>query len=451
MHLLFENLVPNMILHWTGKFKGIDEGVGHYRLPGAVWDKIGELTAASAKTIPSAFVGTIPDIAQDRYLYKAEAYAFWAQYIAPIVLKNRLPQVYYRHFLLMREIIILCIQIDVTAAEVDELERMVNQWVADYERLYYQYQYDRLPACPLTIHALLHLPFYLRRTGPLCNSWTFVTERFCGRLLPAVKNRYQPYEHMDYYISRRAQMQAVCHIFGLPMLPRSTVKWRFNGRERLSSRELMYPDFQHVILGSPVKRHPPVDVQLTNQMITYFGTTYSREEWSEERQEVLRRIDFDTLVRYGRFRLTDDGDRIRTASSVERSPLARDNSFIRYDLLPDANARFRHRPDVPVRVTHYGRVLDAYYLEFIEDIENNTRRPFVLARVMECVTGGLDAALPENPYVVYNRMRSPSIIHIHTINAVIGRIQVEPNTWAIIDASRHGARTQFVDDDDDDE
>jgi hypothetical protein len=37
--------------------------------------------------------------------------------------------------------------------------------------------------------------------------------------------------------------------------------------------------------------------------------------------------------------------------------------------LPDANAAFRNRPDNPVRVTHYGQVLDVFYVEFIEDEE----------------------------------------------------------------------------------
>ncbi|KAF8600751.1 hypothetical protein BDV93DRAFT_403113, partial [Ceratobasidium sp. AG-I] len=32
MHLIYENLVPNLILHWTGAFKRLDEGSGNYRL-----------------------------------------------------------------------------------------------------------------------------------------------------------------------------------------------------------------------------------------------------------------------------------------------------------------------------------------------------------------------------------------------------------------------------------
>ena len=44
-----------------------------------------------------------------------------------------------------------------------------------------------------------------------------------------------------------------------------------------------------------------------------------------------------------------------------------DRVFFQYDLLPDANQRFVNQPDEPIRVTHYGRVLDVYYVEFIKD------------------------------------------------------------------------------------
>lgn len=97
MHLLFENLIPNMIRHWTGQFKGLNQGTGNYQLSDAAWTAIGQLTAKAARTIPPAFVGTIPNIAQDGNLFQAEAYSFWFQYITPIVLKDRLPNRYYQY------------------------------------------------------------------------------------------------------------------------------------------------------------------------------------------------------------------------------------------------------------------------------------------------------------------------------------------------------------------
>jgi hypothetical protein len=55
MHLIFENLVPNLIWHYTGDFKGLDIGTESYELPKSVWETIADATAQSRDTIPSDF------------------------------------------------------------------------------------------------------------------------------------------------------------------------------------------------------------------------------------------------------------------------------------------------------------------------------------------------------------------------------------------------------------
>ncbi|KAG8689561.1 hypothetical protein FRC11_001934 [Ceratobasidium sp. 423] len=201
------------------------------------------------------------------------------------------------------------------------------------------------------------------------------------------------------------------------------------------------------MVGTPIDLHIPVTKKLTDQFTKYFGTVYQEMELNGE--ELRARIDFDTLVRYGRFRLAGDGDHIRTAKSIEINPDARDNSFVRYDLLPDANASYEDLPEVQVRRTHYGQVLDIYYVEFIVDLNDpeDTREPYLLVRVKECVTGGLDATLRENPLVTYRQMESAEMIHIESINAIVGRADLGNRNWVIIDRSRNGSHTQFVDED----
>ncbi|KAG8730856.1 hypothetical protein FRC11_005639 [Ceratobasidium sp. 423] len=133
MHLLFENLVLNMIQHWTSRFKGLSQGMGNYELAPDDWAEIGQLTAQVTNTIPSEFIGMLPDIAQDENLYKAEAYTFWVQYLALILLEGWLPERYYEHFLLMCKIIILTLQFELTYDNVEQLQAMVNTWVVQYE------------------------------------------------------------------------------------------------------------------------------------------------------------------------------------------------------------------------------------------------------------------------------------------------------------------------------
>ncbi|QRV77986.1 Transposase family Tnp2 protein [Ceratobasidium sp. AG-Ba] len=453
MHLFFENLVPNMIAHWTGKFKQLDQGTGNYELAAGLWDEIGELTAQAGALIPYRFVGTLPDIAKDQNLYKAEAYSFWWQYLGPILLKDRLNQPYYDHYLLSREIVLRSVKLSITREEVGELEEMVVRWVTEYERYYYQHDYERLRACPLTIHALLHIVHYIRHIGPPCYSWAFGTERFCGLVLRAVKNRLQPGEQIDNWVLRRAQMQAVCFKHGLPRPGRSTVKWRYEGGERLSEHEFMHPAFNNIILGLPVRRNVQADRRLKGLLFRYFRVPYAGRQFTPE--DLRARIDLDTLVSYGRFRMADDGDRIRTVSAVDtakRSRMgARDNSFVRLTLVPDENASDILGSDVPIEVVYYSRLMNIYYIEFIEDIENDIRKPFLLARVELCKdTNGVDATDPETPSVTYRRLDSDDLFHIATIEAVVGRVKINNSEWAIVDCSRDGARTDFRDEEGED-
>ncbi|QRV98769.1 Transposase family tnp2 [Ceratobasidium sp. AG-Ba] len=136
MHLIFENLIPNMVSHWKGTFKWITEGDEPYIIAQDAWKVIGERTAAATKTIPAQFIGTIPDIDKDFGLYKAEAHSFWFTHLAPILLNGVLPREYYLHFLAMREIIVWCLELEITLAQVDALEEKIRAWVQDYERLY---------------------------------------------------------------------------------------------------------------------------------------------------------------------------------------------------------------------------------------------------------------------------------------------------------------------------
>jgi hypothetical protein len=93
------------------------------------------------------------------------------------------------------------------------------------------------------------MPYYIRQTGPLWGSWAFVMERFCGHLLPAVKNRVRPYEHLNNYVQRRAQMQIVSQVYDLPSLARPRVNYTYQGGEMLSSHEKMYNECKSQVLS----------------------------------------------------------------------------------------------------------------------------------------------------------------------------------------------------------
>ena len=52
MHLIWENLIPNLIEFWTGAFKDlVHEGKG-YVIASHAWEEVGAATAACGQTIP---------------------------------------------------------------------------------------------------------------------------------------------------------------------------------------------------------------------------------------------------------------------------------------------------------------------------------------------------------------------------------------------------------------
>jgi hypothetical protein len=88
MHLIFENLVPNLTLLWLGNFKGLDKNQ-QFVFSKTVWEAIGLATATSQSTIPSSYGAAVPNIATNRSSFSAETWSQWALFVGPIVLNGR--------------------------------------------------------------------------------------------------------------------------------------------------------------------------------------------------------------------------------------------------------------------------------------------------------------------------------------------------------------------------
>lgn len=134
LHLFAENLVPNMLDIWTGRFKGQDEGSGEYLIDAESWSQIGQETEEAVKDIPSSFVRALGNIAMDRAGYTAESYAFWFMYLAPHLLLGRFRNMqYYDHAMGLVDIMKTTLQFSLTTEEVDVLEVKCRNWALKYE------------------------------------------------------------------------------------------------------------------------------------------------------------------------------------------------------------------------------------------------------------------------------------------------------------------------------
>ena len=135
MHLIWENTIPNLILLWTGEFKGLDEGVEDYQFSPKVWEAIGTATAAAGSTIPSAFCTRPPNIVINKSACTAESWSFWALFIGPVLLRRRFSHgKYYQHFIKLVTLLNICLQFEITADEIETLREGFIKWVEDYEK-----------------------------------------------------------------------------------------------------------------------------------------------------------------------------------------------------------------------------------------------------------------------------------------------------------------------------
>ena len=135
MHLIFENLIKNLVLLWTGKFKDLDEGSGDYVLSPRVWEAIGEATATSGSTIPSAYGARPQNVAQDKSQINADSWSFWALYLGPVLLRGRFTSLrYYTHFVDLVKLITLCLQFEITNQEITRVRVGFQKWVETYEK-----------------------------------------------------------------------------------------------------------------------------------------------------------------------------------------------------------------------------------------------------------------------------------------------------------------------------
>lgn len=135
MHLIFENLVPNLLQHYTGDFKGLDTGTETYELPKGVWEAIGDAAAWSGDTIPSSFGARMPNIFTERSSMMAETWSFWITYLGPILLRDRFSDVvYYNHFLKLSHIVRLCMSYEMKRSDIHLIRSGFIEWVQEYKK-----------------------------------------------------------------------------------------------------------------------------------------------------------------------------------------------------------------------------------------------------------------------------------------------------------------------------
>ncbi|KAF8607416.1 hypothetical protein BDV93DRAFT_531830 [Ceratobasidium sp. AG-I] len=136
MHLIFENVLPELLDLWTrsGRWKGFGTGHEDYLLPPKLWGEIGAACAASGDTIPAAFGCRVPNLKEKRHEKTSESMLLFATLLGPALLRDRFARPrYYTHFLRLVKLINLCMGFEVTFDQVGEIRDGFAQWVQEFE------------------------------------------------------------------------------------------------------------------------------------------------------------------------------------------------------------------------------------------------------------------------------------------------------------------------------
>ncbi|KAI9449315.1 hypothetical protein BJY52DRAFT_1206401 [Lactarius psammicola] len=405
MHLIWENTIKNLILHWTCDFKGLNQGKESYELSKAIWEGIGTITASSGSTIPSAYGSRVPNIARDRYMCTADMWSFWTLYISPVLLWCQFHNVkYYKHFILLVKLLTMCLKFKITDEEIDFVRNGFVDWVENYERFYYQHDTGRVSACPVTIHALLHIADSIKTCGPVWCYWAFPMERYCNRLKPAIRNRQTPYASIDRYVLEDAQLTQIKAIYGL------------------ADELTLQPQSRGLPMGAYES--------------PYFSTIRKYlqqariEEWGK-----VQRVD------------SEAGDTIHSLGLIQPTADRRDATFVRYVMLVDRFAHMRRRKPKLEPQTFYGQLEHLYLITFAcSDTQVDPQKPIILAAIRNCKIKdpgptdleGLDIHL-------YNATGSLDLVDITSVQVLVGRVEysVDGGGWAIIDRSGSLARAEW--------
>ena len=328
MHLIFENVVPKLFQWWTGTFLKKTEGNSdtesdsddgenvEISLDKQIWMEIGRDLNISRQTIPTSYGRALRDISTYHKSFKAEEWCSFLLYYSPILLRERLLPDLYTNYMKLVSAIEIAIDYEITHQDVENVKRLLREFVCGYERLYYRYSMRRLPACLSTFHLLLHVAESISDCGPTWAYWQFPCERICGMLKSKVNSRVYANRNLSIGILHEEQFK---HLSFASTFTISTV-------QKAPAAYVGQIGEETYSFFSP-KQADQLSPTEASHLVSYYVTILECS-----RQEINVEFTAD-IVKYARCRLSDDVDTISSTWNESRRTMlasSRQSSAIRY-------------------------------------------------------------------------------------------------------------------------
>lgn len=187
-----------------------------YNIAPEQWFKNGKDMTSSAATFPACFGDPIRDFTDHCHHLKAAEWKIFAFILAPIYMKGQLPDEDYDELVNLIDAIHLCCDYEITTAEILAVESRLHRFVEYYERRYYNWRWERLPACLPVIHQVLHVAQGIRWAGPMYVYWQWPMERVCGMIAATAKSRVAANRNMAISMALNERRNHLPYVVSFP-------------------------------------------------------------------------------------------------------------------------------------------------------------------------------------------------------------------------------------------
>ena len=127
--------------------------------------------------LPPRNVGRIPHKIAAGFLgFTAEQWMLWTVLYSPLVLRNKIPQESYDHWMLFSQACSLLCSQNIHVNEVDKADQLLLTFCMRHQELY------GAQSCTPNMHMHCHLKECIKDVGPLHSFWCFSFERYNGIL-----------------------------------------------------------------------------------------------------------------------------------------------------------------------------------------------------------------------------------------------------------------------------
>ncbi|KAF8534198.1 hypothetical protein BDD12DRAFT_713332, partial [Trichophaea hybrida] len=131
MHLWFENIFPDLVQHWRGKFHTAPD---LWNIPPVIWDKMGRAMKDSVGTFPSHFGDAIRDFWEHSNHLKAAEWRTFSMVLLPIYLKDALPQEHYDVYMNLLASVRRCVGKSIRTNAIQQIRTQFLKFIQYYER-----------------------------------------------------------------------------------------------------------------------------------------------------------------------------------------------------------------------------------------------------------------------------------------------------------------------------